>query len=155
MLAENEKWLSAVAGIVHVDSKLPQVGATCTRWLPDAGRPDKETTSKLRDLLLPYPFGSSYEFDNATFFKPYISSRLCGRKRLGTMVTTTSGGGKNLGTAAALNHGVAIVGSLIRALLKKLQGKKRNIGHKKQNPGPIIIHGAALPGSMRALLKTW
>ena len=71
------------------------------------------------------------------------------------MVTTTSGGGKNLGTAAALNHGVAIVGSLIRALLKKLQGKKRNIGHKKQNPGPIIIHGAALPGSMRALLKTW
>ena len=103
----------------------------------------------------PYPFGSSYEFDNATFFKPYISSRLCGRKRLGTIVTTTSGGGKNLGTAAALNHGVAIVGSLIRALLKKLQGKKRNIGHKKQNPGPIIIHGAALPGSMRALLKTW
>jgi len=43
VLAENEKWLSAVAGIVHVDSKLPKVGATCTRWLPDAGRPDKET----------------------------------------------------------------------------------------------------------------
>ena len=33
----------AEGGIVHVDSKLPQVGATCTRWLPDAGRPDKET----------------------------------------------------------------------------------------------------------------
>ena len=42
----------AEGGIVHVDtSKLPQVGATCTRWLPDAGRPDKEMTSKLRDLL--------------------------------------------------------------------------------------------------------
>ena len=41
------------------------------------------------------------------------------------MKTTTRG--ENLG-AAAMNHGTAIVGSLkMRALLKKLQGNKRNI----------------------------
>jgi hypothetical protein len=66
------------------------------------------------------------------------------------MKTTTRG--ENLG-AAAMNHGTAIVGSLkMRALLKKLQGNKRNIACKKQNLG-AIIHGAALAGTMRALLK--
>jgi len=35
--------LRRVAWYTLITSKLPQVGATCTRWLPDAGRPDKET----------------------------------------------------------------------------------------------------------------
>ena len=42
--------LRRVAWYTLITSKLPQVGATCTRCLPDAGRPDKEATSKLRDL---------------------------------------------------------------------------------------------------------
>ena len=69
--------LRRVAWYTLITSKLPQVGATCTRWLPDAGRPDKETTSKLRDLL-PQEAESwaDYPWSSAPWQYTYLSNAL-------------------------------------------------------------------------------